>query len=237
MHQLQNLGLNGHVQSGGRLVGNQDVRLAGQGHGDHDPLTHTAGELVGVLLHPFFRLVDVDQPQHFHGPLPGLLFVAARVQQNRFHQLVADGVGGVQGGHGILKNNGDPVAPNLLHAVLADTHQLLPVELYGAGDNFAGFFQNLQDGVGGDGLAGAGFPHNAQHLAPLQLKGHAVHRFYFTGRGIEGGVQVINFEKCHVFALLSQDFNFGSNASRRPSPNRFRDRTISEMVSAGMTMR
>ena len=115
LHQLQNLGLNGHVQSGGGLVGDQNIRLTGQSHGDHNPLAHTAGELEGILLHPLFRLVDVNQPQHFHGPIPGLLLVAAGVQGDGLHQLVADGVGGVQGGHGVLEDNGDLVAPDIFH--------------------------------------------------------------------------------------------------------------------------
>ena len=41
--QIQNLGLNGHIQSGCRLITDQKLRITGQGHGDHDTLTHTAG--------------------------------------------------------------------------------------------------------------------------------------------------------------------------------------------------
>ena len=36
-HQLQHLGLNGHVQRRGGFVGNQQLGAAGQGHGDHGP--------------------------------------------------------------------------------------------------------------------------------------------------------------------------------------------------------
>ena len=42
LHQFQNLRLNGHVQRGGRLVGDQNIGLAGQRHGNHDSLAHTA---------------------------------------------------------------------------------------------------------------------------------------------------------------------------------------------------
>ena len=45
---LEHLGLHGHVERGGRLVGDQQLRVAGDGHGDHRPLAHAAGELVGV---------------------------------------------------------------------------------------------------------------------------------------------------------------------------------------------
>ena len=40
--------LRGDVEAGGRLVGDQQRRLAGDRHGDHDALAHAAGELVRV---------------------------------------------------------------------------------------------------------------------------------------------------------------------------------------------
>ncbi len=47
--QVENLRLNGHVERGRRLVGDQEFRLAGQGDGDHHPLLHAAGKLEGVF--------------------------------------------------------------------------------------------------------------------------------------------------------------------------------------------
>ncbi len=44
-HQLQRLRLNGHVERGAWLVGDQQGRLVGQRHGDHDALVHAAGKL------------------------------------------------------------------------------------------------------------------------------------------------------------------------------------------------
>ena len=54
LHGLQYLGLDGHIQSRGGLVGNQKLRVAGQGHGDDHTLLHSAGELVGVLAVTLF---------------------------------------------------------------------------------------------------------------------------------------------------------------------------------------
>ena len=45
--QQQDLALHGHVQRGGGFVGDQQFRLAGQGHGDHHPLALAAGQLMG----------------------------------------------------------------------------------------------------------------------------------------------------------------------------------------------
>ena len=54
------LGLDGHVERGGRLVGDQQVGLVGDGDGDHRPLPHTAGELVGVLAIASRRVGHAD---------------------------------------------------------------------------------------------------------------------------------------------------------------------------------
>ena len=46
--QIENLPLDGDVERGGRLVGDQQIRLAGQRHGDGDALALAAGELVRI---------------------------------------------------------------------------------------------------------------------------------------------------------------------------------------------
>ena len=50
--QIQDLGLDGDVEGRGRLVGDQQLRVAGEGHGDHHPLPHAAGELVRIVAEP-----------------------------------------------------------------------------------------------------------------------------------------------------------------------------------------
>ena len=48
--QVQDLRLDGHVERGGGLVGDDQGRRAHQRHGDHHALAQAARELVGVLL-------------------------------------------------------------------------------------------------------------------------------------------------------------------------------------------
>ena len=42
LHHFQHLGLNGHIQGRRRLVGNENLRVAGQGNGNDYPLLHSA---------------------------------------------------------------------------------------------------------------------------------------------------------------------------------------------------
>ena len=50
IEQIENFGLRRHVERGGRLVGDQQPRPAGQRHGEHDALLHAAAELAGIGL-------------------------------------------------------------------------------------------------------------------------------------------------------------------------------------------
>ena len=49
-HQVEHLGLDGHVERGGRFVGDQEARRTSQRHGDDDALAHTARQLVRILV-------------------------------------------------------------------------------------------------------------------------------------------------------------------------------------------
>src|ERR1700722_17691386 len=48
-HQIEDLRLQGDVERGGRLVSDQEPRLADQRPRDHDALAHAAGKLVRIL--------------------------------------------------------------------------------------------------------------------------------------------------------------------------------------------
>ena len=57
--------MDGHIQRGGRLVADQNIRIGGEGNGDDDPLPHPAREFEGVLAEPLPRLGDTDLLHEF----------------------------------------------------------------------------------------------------------------------------------------------------------------------------
>ena len=63
LHQLEDLRLDGDVERGGRLVGDDELRIAGEPDRDHHALAHAAGELVRILLEPALGVGDADQLQ------------------------------------------------------------------------------------------------------------------------------------------------------------------------------
>ena len=78
VEEIEDLGLDGDVEGGGGLVGDQELRLAGQGHGDHDPLAQSARELVGIGVQPFLGPGHVHQREDLEGAVPGLALEALR---------------------------------------------------------------------------------------------------------------------------------------------------------------
>ncbi len=52
LDQREDLRLDGHVQRGRGLIGDQQVGVAGKRHRDHHALAHPAGELVRIVVHP-----------------------------------------------------------------------------------------------------------------------------------------------------------------------------------------
>ena len=53
--QLEDGLLHGDIESRGWLIGNEDIRLVGQGHGYHHPLLLSAADLVGVAVENLLR--------------------------------------------------------------------------------------------------------------------------------------------------------------------------------------
>ena len=58
--QVEDLSLDGDVERRGRLVGDQQVGLAGQRHGDGDALALAAGELVRIGIDALRRIGKAD---------------------------------------------------------------------------------------------------------------------------------------------------------------------------------
>ena len=56
LQKLQDLRLDGDVEGGGRLVGDQEIGLVGERHRDHHALTLAAGKLVRVGAEPLARV-------------------------------------------------------------------------------------------------------------------------------------------------------------------------------------
>jgi hypothetical protein len=116
--QIEDLRLHGDVQGRGRLVGDQHLRLVGQGHRDHGALAHAPGELVRVVVDPLARLGDPHEAEQVDGPIKRLGLGDVPVGANRLHELAPDLVEGMQGGQRVLEDHRDVVAAHPAHLLV-----------------------------------------------------------------------------------------------------------------------
>ncbi len=63
LQQVQDLGLNGNIERGGRFVSDQQLRLARQLSQSHGALSHAAGKFMRMLVNAQMRIRDVHALQ------------------------------------------------------------------------------------------------------------------------------------------------------------------------------
>ena len=125
--EVGDLGLDRHIQRGRRLIGDQELRVAAQAHGDHHALAHAAGELVRVVVEPIRCTGDADQFKQFDRAFAGGRFVHPHVQNERFGNLKPDGEDRVQRGHRILEDHGDLIAAHLPDFIVRNFQQVFAI--------------------------------------------------------------------------------------------------------------
>ena len=113
LEQLEDLRLHGDVERGRRLVGDQQVRLVGQRHGDHHALALAAGKLVRIAAEPPGRIANADLAEQIDDLVARLGAGEAVVQQQNFPDLLLDRVQRIERRHRLLEDDGDVVAAHL----------------------------------------------------------------------------------------------------------------------------
>ena len=191
--QFQVLGLDGNIQGSGGFVGNQHRRLAGNADSAHDPLPHSATQLMGIILNPGFGGGNVDLTQHIQGLLQDAALGDGLVDADGFGNLAANGKDRVQRGHRILDNQGDAAAAHFAHLMLGKLEQVLAFQSDAAADDFPGRRRHqAHQGKHRNRLSAARLADDAQSLAPAQLETDPVHRLDRTPTGAEVSAKVGN---------------------------------------------
>ena len=235
LEQLQDLRLDGDVQGGRRLVGDQEVGLVGQRHGDHHPLALAAGQLVREGAEPGFGLWDLHQPEELEGARARLLPAQAAVDEQHLADLALDRVQRVERGHRLLEDHADAAAADGAQEAVVAADQLLAVEADAPGRvRRQGIGQQLQDRQRGHRLARAALADDGQRAAAVEREGSVADGVECPLAGAEGHAQILDLEQGHQRKVLR-----GSNASRTASPANTRSESITastmkpEMPSQG----
>ena len=103
VQQVDDLRLNGNIQSGDGLVGDQQLGVHDDRTGDADTLTLATGELVGITTCVLAN--QTDQLQHLVNLLVQNFLVPLALDHQTFGDDLLNGHTGVQRGDGILENH------------------------------------------------------------------------------------------------------------------------------------
>ncbi len=143
--QVEDLRLHGNVQRGSGLVGDQYIGFHGQGDGDHHPLAHATGQLVGEAVQTLGRFRDAHLLQQRQGPLARFGLAQVLMEPNGLGDLVAHAVHRVERRQGFLKDHRHAVAAHMAHLLFAHRHKIDRLAL-AVGDNGAAFDAGLGRG-------------------------------------------------------------------------------------------
>eukprot|EP01022_Parablepharisma_sp_SALTPOND_P030360 TRINITY_DN760_c2_g5_i1.p1 TRINITY_DN760_c2_g5~~TRINITY_DN760_c2_g5_i1.p1 ORF type:complete len:1316 (-),score=509.04 TRINITY_DN760_c2_g5_i1:3474-7421(-) len=168
-HQVDDLGLDRHVQRRHRFIGDDDLGIQGQGTCDADALALAAGEFVRIALAVLGREAHAGQ-QCIHARLCALLHA---MYQHRLHDGIADRHARIERGKRILEDELD-IATQLAQLAARQLRQVAPAEF----DTATGDIDQAQQGTAGGGLAAAGLADDGQGLAGIQIEADLLHRMH-----------------------------------------------------------
>ena len=196
--QVEDLRLDGDVQRRRGLVGNQQLRPAGQRNGNHHALAHAAAELVRVVLDAPFGRGNVHPLEHLHRAVHGFRAAQTFVQAHAFGDLVAHRVDRVQARHRLLENDGDFLGAHLLHLGRGQRHEVAALPQHLAADDPARWHvDELHHRLGRHALAAAAFADDAECFAGIHLHVDTVHRVQPAVVGLEVGLQAFDLQQGH----------------------------------------
>ncbi len=153
------------VEAGGRLVGDQKRRVAGNRHRDHHALAHAPREFVRIGGHAPFRIADLHSAKQLQR-LPACLIAGhSLMSHDGIGDLLADGTDRVERRTRILEDHRHrgavqiaKITPRYLRDVLSTKPDIAPCYPPGR-------IEQPGDRKAGDGLARAALANEAEHLA------------------------------------------------------------------------
>ena len=169
--QIHDHRLRGHVEAGGRLVGDQERRLCRQRDRDHDALAHAARHFERIGLGAARRVGDADRRAASRsrwsgasrrGTLPWRISTSAICRPT-----VRIGLSAVRGFWKIIAISRPRTSASWLGL---GGEQIEPAEHGAPGGDFAGGIENAHHRIGGDRFARAGFADQRDGLALVDGK-------------------------------------------------------------------
>ncbi len=201
LDEVQNVGLSGDVERGGRLVGDEQPGLARKRHSDADTLPHPTRKLEGIGRQPGLGAGNTHLTQHLHSAVYRFFFGDLEVEANSLDELVADSMHRRKGAHRFLKDHGDLFAPELANFLspgveLGEVDGAVALVQNQLARNYpSGWVDDLQKRARGHRLAAARFAHHAERFALTNREAHVVDRLDHAFIGKKMGFEPANVDQ------------------------------------------
>ena len=168
LEQVQNLGLNGHIQSGNRLVADNQLGLQRKCAGNADTLALAARELVRIAVDVLG--VQTDDVQQLADTLDTLFLGAHAMNGHGLRDNLADGHTRIQRSIGVLEDELH-LATHILDLVLAHLGNVFALEEHFACRRLG----QAHDGAARGGLTATRLADQAKGLARINLERNVIH--------------------------------------------------------------
>ena len=168
LEQVQNLGLNGNIQSGNGLVADDQLGLQSEGAGDADTLTLTAREFVRIAVDVLG--VQTDDVQQLADALDTLFLCTHAMNGHGLRNNFADGHTRVERSIGVLEDELH-LATHILDLVLAHLGNVFALEEHFACRRLG----QAHDGAARRGLTATRLADQAKGLARINLERNVIH--------------------------------------------------------------
>ena len=168
LEQVQNLGLNGHIQSGNRLVADDQLGLQSERAGDADTLTLTAGELMRITVDVLG--VQSDNVEKLADALNAFLLGAHAVNGHGLGDDLTDGHTRVERSIRILEDKLH-LATHVLDLMLAHLGNIFTLEEHLTG----GRLGQAHDGATRRGLTATRLTNQTKGLARINLERNVIY--------------------------------------------------------------
>ena len=162
--------VHGDVERGGRLIGNDQARIAGERHRDEHALAHAAGQLMRISPKQFARLRQPRGVQHGERALAAIAAASTAEARKVFVELRADRQHRIERGHRRLRDEGDRASEQSAPLRRRHLQKVLALERQRACRDRKTRRQKLGDGASDHGLAGAGFADEAENFSGLKIE-------------------------------------------------------------------
>ena len=196
-----------HIQRRCRLVGDQNLRFACKGDGNHHPLTLTTRQLVRIIINPCRCIGNPHRLEQFQCAPAGRCIVNPAMQAQHFDDLLANGKNRVERGHRLLKDHRDLIAPQAPQPCRRCLRQIFALEQDLPARNAPHGRQQTHQRKRSHRLATAGLADKTDALAAFECEGNIIQNGNGAGTGGELNAEIADVQKwcvcsgfCHATA-------------------------------------